>query len=162
MNQRSALILGSGFAGWCVASASSFMLSYFRPSRMGDLDLLKAQFFFVLPALCGVAISAIWCSRKPQHFSRLDNVGLAGRISLLSYPIFGLIMGASSMIQSFFHGGNSSFSASELVMVSATLGAVFASAGLVVTGLPAFIAEYFVVHFVRTRWSSAGFSGVVP
>jgi hypothetical protein len=134
------------------------MLSIFKPSRFDDIDLLKAQLFFVLPAVCAVVFSAWWCSRNPQHW---DNVDLAGRITVLSYPIFGVIMGFTAMIQSYFNGGSASFSAVEILLLGASLGVAFAFAGLVVTGLPAFIAEYLVIRFVRRRWSSAVFPGVV-
>jgi hypothetical protein len=115
----------------------------------------------VAPTMIAAGLSSALYSRSKWFESR-GNLSNAIRIVLLSYPILFVLLMLTIPTWLHFeiflplHGRPSGF----LGIAEATFS--WSAIAFIVGVIPALVAEFFAIRFVRARWSPAARSGVTP
>lgn len=161
MNERSALILGSAVAAWCVSNVAVVFAKLARWVRPGDFEYGVVQLKIAIPAMLAVSASAWWCTRKP-YFNRNETLLLAMFITLLSYPFLCLSTFLVITVDGLMNSTFASHEFIENLLFAMMASGSAAMVGFVVTSLPAFVTECLVIRLVRSNPMRALLSGVGP
>ena len=161
MSGLAALVLLNAIAAWCIATAASSLLWILKVSRDGSPHFPAVQMTIAVPAMLAAVVAAMLWTRKPGWWS-MDGIALSGFIVLSAQIAVGLAFGALILLSGAMNGANASFGFLELAWLTLGISALVSMAGLIVTGIPAFLVEYLLIRFVRKRWSPALAPGVSP
>lgn len=163
MSQRRVLVLSSAATAAVIAFVSVSIILLLDLPRLPPLDfVLEALALSVIPTTLAACLSA-WVLTGLRKFGHFPVFLQALAIVLLAYPFF------LSMLLSIMSGwayvkehlldldvGHAGWANEALIAFS------LAGFAFIISVLPAVAAEYWVVRFVRRRWSPAFSSGVVP
>jgi hypothetical protein len=161
MTQRNALVIGTALAAISVAVLGLLAFSMTLGSQSilsryaGELVVLA-----IMPTTIAAALSCAWVARF-ESFQRRGHLANAVLISLMSYPIlfFVLLLTIFGWLQ--FERYLPLYERPDSLSRMASTAFGYTRLALMVGVLPAIVVEYFVVRFVRKRWSSTLSSGVV-
>lgn len=161
MSGRTAFVLLNVISAWGIAMAASSLLWILKVGRNGLPHFSAVQMTIVVPAILAAIIAAMFWTRKPGWW-RMDAWALSGFIVLSAQIAVGLLFGAMVLLSGAMNGATAAFGFFELAWLTLGVSALVSMAGLIVTGIPAFLVEYLLIRFIRKRWSPALAPGVSP
>lgn len=162
MTERVALVAGSTLAAAFVCAIG--LLGFFQ--WFGGVDSLSrfAGELFVLaivPVAVSALLSSVWVSRW-KRFGAGGHLANAARICLLSYPILWLVLSVTIWTCLRFEHHIPPYERPDGLLEAGMTAGGYTVLAFVIGVLPAIGIEYFVIRFVRKRWSPALSTGVVP
>ena len=161
MSRRAVLVVGSALAAASVGGVG--LIAFFQ--WFGALRHL-AGFAYqlivlaIVPAVVAACLSSAWVSAS-KRFEYRGDLSNAVRICLLAYPILFLVLWATIWVWLQFERYLPIHERPGSLLDMAGAAAGYALLAFIVGILPAVSIEYFVIRFVRKRWSSALLAGVV-
>lgn len=162
MNYRLALAVSSALAALVISTIATHLLLWdLKPGRIEEVSLWRVHALTVLPATVAAAVSGGW-SPGWRYWPRLDAVGQALWILLNSYIVYGLFIVALFGFEQVVSDEAFGFSVLESIGFTLMIGGLMMFAAMLVTGLPALMAEYMIVRFVSRRWQPALSTEVAP
>lgn len=162
MSYRLALAVSSALAALVISTIATHLLLWdLKPGRIEEISLWRIHVLTVFPATIAAAVSGAW-SPGWRYWARLDAVGQALWILLNSYIVYGLFIVALFGFEWSRHNQASSLSALDSIGLTLMSGGLMMFAAMIVTGLPALMAEYMIVRFVSRRWQPALSTEVAP
>lgn len=162
MRERGALALGSTLAAAVVGTLGLSMffqwtgdIRHFRPFA-GELLVLA-----LLPTMMSACVSSVWVSRSPT-FGQRGALANAVRISLLAFPVLFVVLWATIWTWLQFERHLPPYERPATLSAMAATAGSYTLLAFAVGIVPAICIEYFVIRFVRKRWSPALAPGVSP
>lgn len=162
MRERGAIVVGSALAAAAIGYAC--ILAVVIPSGVYEgaiRDLLHFSFLAIMPAATAAALSAAWVVRR-RSFARRRDLRHAVGISFLAFPFLYLLLWPVFWIWLRFHEFLPTYERPEGIEALSRTAFGWAVVAFVVAIVPAICIEYFVIRFVRKRWSPALAPGVSP
>lgn len=160
MTQRGALVAGSALAAAFVAVLG--LIAFFQ--WLGGLRHLvgfadELSVLAIMPVVVAASVSSAWISSS-KRFSGRGHLANALRICLLSYPTLFLVLWATIWTWLQFQRYLPVYERPESLLDIGGTAAGYSLIAFAVGIVPAVFVEYFVIRFVRKRWSSALSTGV--
>lgn len=162
MRERGALALGSTLAAAVVGTLCLCIFFQWTGDLRHVRSFAEASLVLaLLPSMMSACVSSLWVSRSPT-FGRRGPLANAVRISMLAFPILFVVLWATIWTWLQFERHLPPYERpATLFAMAATAGGytlIAFAAGIA----PAICIEYFVIRFVRKRWSPALAPGVSP
>lgn len=162
MTQRGAFIAGSSLAA-AVVGALGLVAFFLWFGALRHLPAFANQLFILAmaPVITAACLSSAWVSGS-KGFGRRGAWVNAVLTCLLAYPILFVVLWATIWTWLQFERYLPVYERPDRLLKMAETAAGYTLIAFVVGILPAICIEYFVVRFVRRRWSPALSAGVAP